>query len=1451
MIDLPEKMRFSVIVTYDDYIVRDHQLFQVRAVPGVTFLDLIYRFLRMRKLDPQDFEVRNVIFKRPVTPTENHEQKVVVNFEKKGNTYHFIAKSVSLEHGKEGDEWIENLTGELVRVERLPAQRIDAAQLIRRADRTTDIDYVYSHSRKSGLYHYDFMKLSGNVYNGDGYALADARISELAEQYIDSFYLHPAFLDGALAVPGTSILPNVTIDYDTVKPFIPLYITSFRAFHPLEAQCYIYIDENKIDLAASRDLMYFDVEIYNKNGVLAAKYTRFAAKQVRSEERVRTMVTEIDQPDSIEQTRIPVMSKQKTEYLSSTNTKAVINLKKALTEKESEELKRKEPSTKEKTVSEKNVSVDADGVKEIIRNEIAQMLQVDINEVDSQKEFYDFGLESKDILGMVERLQETFQVELYPTLLFEYTTPDALAEYLIEECHVGVSSPKQDMGDVIAKLLSDKIGIPEKDIEREKEFYDFGLESKDLLELVEKLQEIAKIELYPTVLFEYTNINSLAEYINTNTLGEVTTDIVKKHDVVEEEEVTETMECDDVNFTYHTIWTPSKVKDQRQPSLTNETILIVSTKASERLAKELKSEIGVIGGNCKSLYLGNSTQERGDGSYEVDIDDLAAIKEVVSQFPSIHSIYFFGGIQENDTISSLDTIFTSYEEKRKESILAFFRLIKGLFRAKKFLEVKEIKVVVNNIWNVTGQDHILPYAAGLSGFTKSLAKEYIKKKVFLIDVDYSATDEEKDLQEMARLLIQESECQEDVAYRFHERYTRKIQKCNYVPSNQILLKENGVYILFGGTGGIGMETAKHLASQYHAKIVLVNRKELTKEQEEMVHQIESMGGMVKHFIADMTKQEKIQSVISSVKELYGKIDGVFHSAIVLKDKPIKTMDEELLCKVLEPKDLGTISMLKALKEETLDFIVFYSSAQSYMGSFGQANYAAACTAKDALANSFQQFVGYPVYVINWGYWGSVGIVAKDQYRDSINTSGILSILPEEGMHILDLTLSHQIDHVIAIKFNKELESAIVSDDYKAGIILPRSGIGDCKDVQDQLLEEVSRETIFEDNYDKEAWSSFTKTCNGLILDAFWRMGVFAQAGEQMTVDELYAKLQIDAEYKKMYVALLDILKRAEFIQIEGDKITVLDTVEDPELQKFVSTIYSALTSNKEQYPQLAGYCNLLERCAKSYSEVLTGKKSYVSVMFPRGSFELVEKIYAGNVITDYYNQMIAKIVANCVAKMIEKDANRKINILEAGAGTGGTSVFVVEALKPYASHIHYYYTDVSIEFTKQKDQAFCEEYPFVTFAEFNLEKDIRTQGYDLGQMDIVFASNVLHATSNISKTMYHLKQMLKQKGLLLVNEATQRNDIVTMIFGLTNGWWAYQDDSIRIANTPLLDVKTWKHVFARYGYKNTWVAELPAGLDASAGQSIIIGESDGYLSEIEDCLNYSFETCNFAKSPVS
>ena len=46
-------MRFSVLVKHDDYIVSDHVLHQVRTIPGVTYLDLITRFLAEKGISPK------------------------------------------------------------------------------------------------------------------------------------------------------------------------------------------------------------------------------------------------------------------------------------------------------------------------------------------------------------------------------------------------------------------------------------------------------------------------------------------------------------------------------------------------------------------------------------------------------------------------------------------------------------------------------------------------------------------------------------------------------------------------------------------------------------------------------------------------------------------------------------------------------------------------------------------------------------------------------------------------------------------------------------------------------------------------------------------------------------------------------------------------------------------------------------------------------------------------------------------------------------------------------------------------------------------------------------------------------------------------------------------------------------------------------------------------------
>ena len=49
------------------------------------------------------------------------------------------------------------------------------------------------------------------------------------------------------------------------------------------------------------------------------------------------------------------------------------------------------------------------------------------------------------------------------------------------------------------------------------------------------------------------------------------------------------------------------------------------------------------------------------------------------------------------------------------------------------------------------------------------------------------------------------------------------------------------------------------------------------------------------------------------------------------------------------------------------------------------------------------------------------------------------------------------------------------------------------------------------------------------------------------------------------------------------------------------------------------------------------------------------------------------------------------------------------------------------------------------------------QGFPVGQYDIVFATNVLHATRNMSRTLQQCKALLRKGGLLIANELSTKD----------------------------------------------------------------------------------------------
>ena len=69
---------------------------------------------------------------------------------------------------------------------------------------------------------------------------------------------------------------------------------------------------------------------------------------------------------------------------------------------------------------------------------------------------------------------------------------------------------------------------------------------------------------------------------------------------------------------------------------------------------------------------------------------------------------------------------------------------------------------------------------------------------------------------------------------------------------------------------------------------------------------------------------------------------------------------------------------------------------------------------------------------------------------------------------------------------------------------------------------------------------------------------------------------------------------------------------------------------------------------------------------------------------------------------------------------------------------------------------------------------------------MLLATNVLHATRDMDNTLQHCKQLLRSGGLFIANELTTKTEFLTLTFGLTDGWWLYDDGHRRLPGSPLL-----------------------------------------------------------------
>ena len=936
------KKSFSTTIRNDDFIVRDHRVHGVRVLPGVTFIDLIYRSLAGSGIDTRQMQLLNLLFKEPVVTSEDYDRVLDISIAPVGDVHRAQVVSTPVQ----GSRVVAEQRREVFRCDirftnDQSAEPLSLQHVISQATRTHDVSRIYDGARTLGIFHYEFMTSHGTVYEGRTFGLAEVYLSDLAKEYLDEFHIHPVYMDVATGMP---LFMRSCAGSIAEKPYIPLHIDSFMAVRPLADPTFIYIRKAADDRFG--DVITQDLELYGKDGNLCARITGLTLKEVRNDQLITSLVAKVG----------------------ASAPKPVVVVK-------------PEPP-KPTAPAPAAATAGIESVIQALKSLAATAACKDPSEISEDAKFYDQGFESKELLETVTALERALGRQLYPTLLFEYGSVRELAKYLVEEqadvldglvkpgttpaAPVQPAPAATSFTRQLQQIIAPLLGCEPESVAVDTSFYDLGLESSHLSGLVSELESRIGRQFYPTLLFEHSNIRELAKYL-ADTCGETP----RRETPVE-------------NKQYSlSIYTPrwKEVQSFSSDSRCSSGPMVIFDYDGE-LAQDISRRRQ---SNAILVTPGTGFRTVGPGVFEIrpdhpsDYEQLfTAIAEAGTQPESVLHLW---GLKAADSVQT--------------AIGHGLMSIIWLSRAARAANPQG-KLALTSFIDPSKAEN-----AALAGLFRTVAQEIPALDYRLIGWD-APSPGAGHIIAAANYAHSNGGDSRYLLYRDGAYYDREIVPAAATTNTTpISIRRGGTYLITGGLGGVGLIVANHLAEKYGANLLLAGRSALGDAQRQKLEGLKRSGSRVRYVQADVSKLDELREALTAATKEFGAINGVIHAAGVIEDSLLIKKDRASIERVLTPKVDGTIAVDEATKHEPLDFFVVFSSLSGVFGNAGQADYAFANSFVDEFMAQRESLRAAgsrrgQSCSMAWPLWESGGMRPAKGY-EALTRFGVAPLPSDEGL----------------------------------------------------------------------------------------------------------------------------------------------------------------------------------------------------------------------------------------------------------------------------------------------------------------------------------------------------------------------------------------------------------------------------------------------------------------------